>query len=250
MSDDQVLLRLAKLSAAAYLMTNAEVELAASTLSYALAARLVTDQCVALVCTEMVDGQIEAVVCFQGTRFAENTDIKEIWDDIDDGSIDLGVAGEVHAGFWGPMADLWPEIQKALEGAGVTLMAPITLTGHSLGGVRANLAMKLARDTGYLSVAAVSFGAPKGASRAFWQALGAAPVRLVNRCDFAPLWPPFDPRWAQPEPMQWINRQNRIETVVGWQGLFPSVGDHDIDKYIAALEAATGANLDTAQAVV
>ena len=245
MTDNQILLRLAKLSAAAYPMAETDVKAAVEALDYTYVARVASDECVAIIASEEVDGVPEAAVCFQGTRFAQNTDPQEIWDDLDDGTIDLGPEGQVHKGFYAPMYAIWPDILAALP-VGCTI---ITFTGHSLGGVRANLAQRLGHDAGY-SVAAVSFGAPKGANKAFWDALGINPVRVVNRHDFAPLWPLADMRWSQPEPMTWLNKTGSMEMVIGWRGILPSIGDHDIDKYIASLEGIIGANLDSAAAMI
>ena len=245
MTENQILLRLAKLSAAAYLMADAEIQTAVELLDYKFIARIASDECVAIVVTEEVDGVAEAVVCFQGTRFAQNTDLSEIWDDLNDGEIDLGENGRVHKGFYAPMVAIWPQIMAALP----TGCDIITFTGHSLGGVRANLAQRLAHDAGF-GTAAVSFGAPKGANKAFWDALNLPPVRVVNRHDFAPLWPLADLQWVQPDPMTWLNKTGSIEMVIGWRGVLPSVSDHDIDRYIASLEAVNGANLDTRMDVV
>jgi hypothetical protein len=243
-NNPQVLLRLAKLSAAAYRIVEDDVRSAVNALDYTYVARIADEDCVALVVTEEVDGKREAVVAFQGTRFYQNTDPQEIWDDLDDTALDLGPKGRVHRGFYAPVAERWPLLRMALP-LGCTT---VTFTGHSLGGVRANLAQRLAVDDGY-ETAAVSFGAPKGADRQFWMALGHDPVRVVHKHDFAPLWPLVDARWVQPEPMTWISPIGRIEQVVGWRGLLPSVGDHSIDKYITSLEGMT-ANLDTASATV
>ena len=245
MTDTQILIRLAKLSAAAYLIAETEVQTAVELLDYKYVARIASDDCVAIIASEEVDGVLEAVVCFQGTRFAQNTDPAEIWDDLDDGGIDLGAKGQTHKGFYLPMRTLWPAIVAALP-VGCTI---ITFTGHSLGGVRAHLALRVGHDAGY-SVAAVSFGAPKGADKLFWDALNINPVRVVHRHDFAPLWPPADPRWTQPEPMVWLNTTGSVELVIGWRGILPSIGDHDIDKYIASLEGLIGANLDSAAAMI
>ena len=241
MSSIGILLRLAKLSAAAYLIDETAVQSAVSDLGYAYVARVATEDCVAVI---VIDGD-EAVVAFQGTRFMQNTDPQEIWDDLDDGAVDLGDKGRVHKGFYAPMISLWPEIVGALP-VGIT---KLTFTGHSLGGVRAGLALRPAKDVGYDPVA-VSFGAPKGANKAFWDALDISPIRVVHKHDFAPLWPLVDPRWTQPDPMTWISPAGRIEQVIGWRGLIPSVGDHSVDKYIASLQAMIGASLDTAIATV
>ena len=238
MTDAQILLRLAKLSAAAYLISETDVQAAVTALGYTYICRIGNPDIVAVVCSE---GQ-EGIVAYQGTRFLENTDPQEIWDDLDNGRVDLGEIGVVHSGFWRPLAEQWPDVRKALHDANIT--GPVTFTGHSLGGVRANLALRLARDA-WMECNAVSFGAPKGASAKFWDTVGPPPVRVVNRHDFAPLWPMLNPDLTQPEPMVWIDQSNRLEQVIGWHGLFPSVVQHDIDAYISALEANLGVNVET-----
>jgi len=243
MTDAQILLRLAKLSAATYKIADADVRAEVAALGYTYACRIGNPDIVAVICTEEGGNYREGIVAYQGTRFAENTDLSEIWDDLDNGRVDLGDGAVAHSGFWRPLAQQWPDVLAALHAVGVN--GPITFTGHSLGGVRANLALRLAQDA-KLTADAVSFGAPKGANQWFWEGIApTAPVRVVNRHDFAPLWPLCTPDLVQPGPMTWINQSNRIEQVIGWQGLFPSVFQHDIDAYISALEANLGVSVET-----
>lgn len=243
MTDAQILLRLAKLSATAYKIAENDVRAGVEALGYTYVCRIGNPDIVAVICTEEGGSYREGIIAYQGTRFAENTDFAEIWDDLDNGRVELGGTMEAHSGFWRPLAQQWPDVLASLRAAGVN--GPVTFTGHSLGGVRANLALKLAAEAG-LTADAVSYGAPKGANQRFWEALAPViPTRVVNRHDFAPLWPLRSPDLIQPGPMTWIDQSNRIEQVIGWQGLFPSVLQHDINAYISALEANLGGNVET-----
>ena len=232
-------LMLARLSAAAYLIAETDLRAAVAALGLTYKARIASGECVAVIIAEDLGEKFgeHPIVCFQGTRFAENTDLSEIWDDLDDGTIDLAnksdpFRGKVHAGFYRPLAALWPEIREALPDVSV----PVTLTGHSLGGVRAHLAMGLCLDDGR-ACTAVSFGAPAGADEAYWEHPGIPPTRYVHGRDFAPAWPfqLIDREWVQPGRMMWLNHGLLVE-VDRRPGLDLSVADHDIGAYIAAIE--------------
>jgi hypothetical protein len=168
-----------------------------------------------------------AVVALQGTRVEQNISLPELWDDIDGMIAALPDGTRVHAGFWDPLAAVWPQIAAAVpEGQ------PL-LTGHSLGGVRAHLARAL-----WPNAEVVSFGAPKGADDAFWQRHypNTPPSRIVYERDFAPGWP-WDGPWTQPAAIDWLHDGKLVEAQTR-PGIAISVSDHNIDTaYIPALVA-------------
>jgi hypothetical protein len=173
-----------------------------------------------------------AVLVFRGTQISPTPSIPELWDDIDGTPLELFSGVHVHSHFWQPMAALWPDIEKLMP-AGRALV-----TGHSLGGVRAQLSRANLRDA-----EVVTFGAPRGADDAFWWWAyeGAEPpLRVVHENDFAPDWK--DP-WAQPGPMLWL-RGGKAFKAYGRSGVNTSILDlaaveaHSIDgQYIPAIEA-------------
>jgi hypothetical protein len=224
--------RHARAAQAAYIVEEDKLVEAVEKLGYSFIARLVNDELTAFVTVE----DDEAQITIQGTRVIEHTDGAEIWDDLDNDSILLpNGAGLVHGGFFRPLARCWPDIKACIpQGA-----KRVLLRGHSLGGVRAHLGLRLAKDTG-MPASAVSFGAPKGGDKNFWATLDIHPERVVNRRDFAPLWPIADSRWVQPGPMTWIDGGNVLQTVIGWRGTFPSIRDHNVDTYVSELARLAG----------
>jgi hypothetical protein len=223
----------AKLSLAAYTVDEDQLRSEVNALGVTYARRFITNACVAF----LAEDAAGMWLVFQGTRFSENTDPAEIWDDLDDSVVDFGPKGMVHAGFYNPIIDLWPEIAKEMGDVSI----PVRLTGHSLGGVRAQLAMGLCADAGR-NYSCVSFGAPAGASDTYWDRL-ALPARYVHARDFAPDWPPswfFMKKWQQPMPMLWLFQDKMVKTDTR-PGVNLSIPDHDINVYIKAIEPLTGA---------
>lgn len=172
-----------------------------------------------------------ALLVFRGTQFGGlNTSLPEVWDDIDPGSVELDGGLKVHAGSWGPMISLWPDIEKLMPPG-----QPLVI-GHSLGGVRAHQARALLRNA-----EVVSFGAICGANDAFWWWAydGDYPLRVVHENDFAPDWK--EP-WVQPGPMLWLRGGGAVKAYaragVSTTILDPvAVDAHSIDKqYVPALE--------------
>jgi hypothetical protein len=176
------------------------------------------------------------VVAVQGTRVEEHTSLDELWCDIDVAPARTAL-GTAMAGFWDPLAQLWPEVARRLD-SNQSLVA----TGHSLGGVRAQLVPALTRRCGMV----VSYGAPQGAEVEFWRRIYGrcgAPLltRVVYERDFAPGWPWLDGVRIEydhpPGPFVWLHG-GRAEVVPCRPPLNLSVGDHSIDRaYIPALEA-------------
>jgi len=174
-----------------------------------------------------------SLVVIRGTQVGSDPSLPELWDDIDPGTVTTAAGNLLCAGFWRPLAALWPVVAPAMPPG-----QPLVV-GHSLGGVRAHMARFLCP-----SAEVVSFGAPRGADPDAWlEAYPVlAPTRVVNRADFAPAWEPFNGwNWdcTQPGPMQWIDFQNNFVVCESRPiGDDLSIPDHDIVKgYIAALAA-------------
>lgn len=167
------------------------------------------------------------VCSFQGTRVTKNLDIVQLFDDID-GQVMMLDNMRVHQGFWCPMASVIPKVIDTLN----SMDGNVLITGHSLGGVRSHLAKAF-----FPGAEVVSFGAPKGATDAFWKTYypDYPPIRVVHEKDFAPTWP-YDGPWTQPAKLTWLHDGaiSLVENRTG--GLQISISDHSIQNgYIAAL---------------
>ncbi|MEO0034330.1 MAG: hypothetical protein RLZZ501_353 [Pseudomonadota bacterium] len=222
---------LARLSEAAYSIYPAETRQRVAALGLDFVGQVATDLCSVTV----VRWNGRQVVAVQGTRVAENTSLGQLFCDIDTDSIatQRGVAMD---GFWSPLAALWPSVALLLDPG-----RPLLATGHSLGGIRAELVPALAPACD----AVVSFGAPQGAEAGFWRRLyrpdGPALTRVVFEADFAPGWPWLDGVSVEydhpPGPFLWLH-DGRAEMVSRRPALNLSVADHAIDAaYIPALAA-------------
>lgn len=89
--------------------------------------------------------------------------------------------GKVHEGFASAATRIDAAVARALS----TVQLPTFVTGHSLGGALATIAMSR-----HAFVAAYSFGAPRIGDAAFWDAIAAPVHRVVNDRDIVPTLPP------------------------------------------------------------
>jgi hypothetical protein len=153
------------------------------------------------------------IVCFQGTDLSNNApNFHEFWDDVDGGTVTIPGVGKASVGFWSPLVAIWPAIQSRIPAD-----AQVLFTGHSLGGVTAQLAKAL-----YPAATVISYGAPRGADKSFWVSTypnNSQPIRVVNGSDFAPAWAPsLKEEWIQPGPMLWLH-EDKIEIAVERPGM-------------------------------
>jgi len=89
--------------------------------------------------------------------------------------------GRVHEGF----ARAASRVRDAMAGALQDIDLPTFVTGHSLGGALATLALSHHR-----CIAGYTFGAPRVGDTAFWQTLTRPLHRVVNDRDLVPTLPP------------------------------------------------------------
>ena len=218
-TDPQFLLRAALLSEVSY-ETNSRTDTEALGVDWI--GQVGDSGCLATLCR--VANQ--PAVIWQGTRVTENTDLAEIWADLDPAIVNLPGLGFVAEGLWSPMSALFEQIEKALG------QTPWWSIGHSLGGDRAHLSA--AR---WPQASIISFGAPCAASNDFWLNTRPHLVRVVNENDFAPDWRPgLNPFWTQPPgPFTWLHNGQALQ-VTERPGLNLSVAAHSCASgYIPAL---------------
>ncbi len=164
----------------------------------------------------------------QGTQFSRG-EIPSIFANLKVDGADLGAKGIVHAGYWQQAQALRAAAEWSV-GQGVDLIG-----GHSMGGSITELLCGVFFPT----IPGISFGAPKVGDAAFWQATAFRPVRIVHERDMAPIWPPrfIGNEYEQPpENEQWLHNGS-VEAVPHRTCAPDSIDDHNIDNYIAALQA-------------
>lgn len=119
-----------------------------------------------------------AVLVFRGTQVTEQWSWEDIKTNLNTGMEPWITGGRVHRGYGRAFLALWPSIRPEIK----TLDVPLTITGHSLGGVLATLASTLTAG------AVISFGAPAMGDHIFASRLSNI-TRLVNDGDIAPKYP-------------------------------------------------------------
>jgi hypothetical protein len=158
--------------------------------------------------------------------------------------------GSVHAGFWGAVDALWPQITAALRELDADAM-PVWFTGHSLGGAMAMLAAaRLLNERQQAEIRAIyTFGQPMVGNREFVAryatCLGPKLGRFVATRDDIPNQPPrgkhggvllyFDRNGAM--------RQNPGRLSMFWDGMrrqsLGAAGDHPMREYLRLVEQIT-----------
>ena len=223
---------LAKLAQLEYTTNVDQIAAGVDALGLGFAAQVGSDECQALVAfADKALTKNTWIVSFRGTQVTQNTSLPEIGDDLDVHDMTSALrAGQMQAGFAGPLLALWPQIKAVLP-----IGRRLTFTGHSLGGVRAQLA------AGLFGGDAVSFGAPKGADDFFWKEgaeAGATWLRVVHEEDFAPGWSPFLPWTTQPPgDIAWLHNSRLYRVAQRTTWINESVADHSVDKYVSAWSA-------------
>lgn len=204
------------------------------------------------------------IVAFRGTEPRQlrdwMTDLR-VW-------LEPGPQGQVHSGFQRALNDVWDELWAQIQtyqertrvgtvvtGSGKSLW----LTGHSLGAALATMAaakLRLEMDRGVFGL--YTFGSPRIGDRLFADAFNAAfgkyAFRFVNNNDAVSRIPLRKMRYSHVGTLVYIDSQGNLQQDIGWWWRFldriqagiedfldedkvpDSYLDHDIRKYIAAIE--------------
>lgn len=198
--------------------------------------RIMTNECKAALATLTEGGYERRLVIFSGTHFSKDTSPEEIIDNLDFEPVQADPNNpdiKAARGYWEPLMSELPQILGFLS-----MDAPVICIGHSEGGIRANLASAELSNRGY-AAQAISFGAPKGANRAYWLDRPGACYRYVNQRDPVPDWPfSFFSDLAHPTPMEWLHNGGLIANGDFVRpGISACLDDHWIENYIAKMAA-------------
>jgi hypothetical protein len=145
--------------------------------------------------------------------------------------------GHVTAGVAEDMDEIWCWAQKVAPTG-----AAFQITGHSLGGARAQASVAFVKPEQIGSI--YSFAAPKFLAADLFASHAPVFQRLVpvvSGKDGWCSWPWFDRRWQTraPVPTVWLKDNGAFEILPDgnqWPGGW-DFGDHDIDRYQARLDA-------------
>lgn len=204
------------------------------------------------------------ILAFRGT---EPPQLKDWMTDLE-AWLEPGPQGLVHRGFQRALNaiwnELWTQIQsyqgQTQDGSVVTGQGKsLWITGHSLGAALATLTaakLRLEMDRGVFGL--YTFGSPRVGDRAFADAFNAAfgkyAFRFVNSTDGVTRIPLRRMRYSHVGTLVYIDNQGSLQEDIGWWWRFldqiqagiedyldedkipDSYLDHDIRRYIAALE--------------
>ncbi|MAR09587.1 MAG: hypothetical protein CL681_06395 [Blastopirellula sp.] len=195
------------------------------------------------------------VVAFRGT---EPTTLAD-W--ITDLSLDLmrgPLGGEVHSGFYDSLSNIWCDFDDEVRRLQSRKSRPVYVTGHSLGGAMANLAVARWVEMRRPVHALYTFGQPRAGDKVFSLnfdfVFKTATFRFVNRCDIVTRVPPralgyrhtgtlkyFNDAGELVEGITWWRQfmqrwHGGIERIFDWCG--HGFGDHSMVKYCEFLDRA------------
>lgn len=171
------------------------------------------------------------IIVFRGTQVTTNTSLEDIKSNLKTKLVPMYQESQafVHEGYKESAEDLTDEIYKAL----IDFEGPIIYTGHSMGAGIATV------NAWYMPTPDVvySFGSPMVANKYFWvilKKLGVTVFRVVHGNDLARHWP-----W-----WPWVGLRDYWKYTKGvkpirinqQRGIIPNIFDHDVSKYINALE--------------
>ncbi len=125
------------------------------------------------------------VLAFRGT---ETDSIKDIKTDLKANLTPCKTKGKVHAGFSQAFEQVAPDIQNTLDSK-LFNEKPLFITGHSLGGALASVAVKRLSHKAGIS-ACYTFGSPKVGNKNWIADIKTPIYRLVNAADPVPTMPP------------------------------------------------------------
>ncbi len=171
-----------------------------------------------------------------------------------------GPLGGVHTGFYRALMDIWPQMKTAIRSLRRTTNGlpdrPLWLTGHSLGGALATLAVATLIDADETFYGAYTFGCPRVGDRNFArnfnvEAKGKV-FRFQNNADIVSRVPARIMGYSHVGSFVYISEDGRLSTDIGWwyrfmdtvKGINADIGemglesikDHSIDDYIKAIE--------------
>ncbi len=190
------------------------------------------------------------ILAFRGTQPDE---VEDWLTDLDFRQVP-GPVGNVHAGFWNALNDVWNDIAAALQVARGN--RSLWITGHSLGGALAVLATARLRTMQNLQTVngLYTYGQPRVGDAQFCtsfdQWMGANTFRFVNYKDIVPRVPFTNLNYGDLGTFQYFNQQQWDGGTTWAQAVLQTIGnsvqeliknngveDHMMDRYLPKLHA-------------
>jgi hypothetical protein len=170
-----------------------------------------------------------------------------------------GPLGEVHKGFYYALMDIWPQMKTTIRSFRRTSDGqpdrPLWLTGHSLGGALATLAVATLIEADETFYGAYTFGSPRVGNRDFARIFNVEAkskvFRFQNNLDIVTRVPARIMGYSHTGSFVYISEDGKLSTDIGWWNRFmdtvkgvigdigdkglDSIKDHNIDDYITAI---------------
>lgn len=193
------------------------------------------------------------VVAFRGT------DEPADWLDNINATSTPGPLGGVHNGFYRALMDIWPQMKTTIRSYRRTSNThpdrPLWLTGHSLGGALATLAIATLIEADETFYGAYTFGCPRAGDRVFARTFNVEAkskiFRFQNNADIVTRVPARLMGYSHVGSFVYIAEDGKLSSDIGWwyrfmdtvKGIIADIGDkglesikdHNIKDYIAAI---------------
>lgn len=203
-------------------------------------------------------GRRAVVVSFRGTE----ADLDDWMADLNFELIDGPLNGRVHQGFYEALSNVWRQLDDLVEQLTGDGSRSVWVTGHSLGGALATLAVARWVEKNRRVAGLYTFGQPRCGndefSRNFDFAIRPYAFRFVNNSDLVTRTPPRVSGYRHIGTFRYFTEAGEYVEDISWwrqfldswqggiQSLFRSgdigLGDHRLDEYLRHLQTACQVN--------
>lgn len=161
------------------------------------------------------------VVSFRGT---EPTELADWITDLDFDLVGGPLGGRVHEGFYDALSNVWHLVDLAVAGFTADEPKPLWVTGHSMGGALATLAVARWLQQGRAVAGLYTFGQPRTGddefARNFNFAFKPYAFRFVNNNDIATRVPPRCCNYRHIGRFRYLTEPGKLEFDINWWQLF------------------------------
>ena len=162
-------------------------------------------------------GRDDIIVSFRGT---EPTELSDWITDLDFDLVPGPLGGRVHEGFYDALSDVWHVVDSTVSNFSRPESKPLLVTGHSLGGALATLAVARWLQGGRAVAGLYTFGQPRTGDEEFARNFNFMfkpyAFRIVNNNDIATRVPPRCCDYRHIGRFRYLTEPGILESDISW----------------------------------